>query len=212
MVGLGGSCALVARQHFKDTLGLSPTTAMPLRPGSPFPAEPLFITKVLPLCPAAPKTQIEVRGEFGGAGREGGGRGGEGALCWVALGWERRAPSTVHPNAGQGKVSAHGCGHQILVSGHVGAAVRGWNKRPVQMYRGKIPSGRSRWPGWSRRAGRAGCLVPPWCCWHHPGGWGGHPSDLCTRAVVVLARRVALKQLVPGWKGVFYVRLVKISA
>lgn len=121
----------MARQHFKDTLGLSPTTAMPPRPGSPFPAEPVFITKVLPLCPAAPKTQTEVatevRGKFGGAGREGGGRGGEGALCWVALGWERRAPSTVHPNAGQGKVSAHGCGHQILVSGHVGAAVRGWN-------------------------------------------------------------------------------------
>lgn len=70
VVGLGGSCALVARQHFKDTLGLSPTTAMPPRPGSPFPAEPMFITKVLPLCPAAPKTQTEVatevRGKFRG--------------------------------------------------------------------------------------------------------------------------------------------------
>lgn len=217
VVGLGNSCALVARQHFKGSCSalLGHPGAVPNHSNAPetwvsstlFPAEPVFITKVLPSCPAAPKTQTEVRGKFGGAGRRRWARRrGCTALGGPGLGEKlRRAPSTVHPSAGLGKVSAHGCGHQILVSGRW-CCSPGVEQRPVQMYRGKIPSSRS------HRAGRAGCLVPPWCCWHRPGGLGWAPQRPLHPRCGYFGQEGCTEAVSAGLEGVCYVRLVKISA
>lgn len=145
MAGLGGSCALVVGQRFKDscsghalpcsgTPGLSPATAMTPGLGAPAVSQhPLLSsslsTKTLPSCLAV--SHHPDRGERE-AWRSGRGRWVRRRGCTASGGSGlgerlRKAPSTARLVAGLGKVSTHGCGHQILISGHVGAAVWGWN-------------------------------------------------------------------------------------
>lgn len=90
---------------------------------------PTFITKTLPSCLAVSHHPDRGEREAWGSGR---GRWARRRGCTASGGSGlgerlRKAPSTARLDAGLGKVSTHGCGHQILISGHVGAAVWGWN-------------------------------------------------------------------------------------
>lgn len=115
----------------------------------------------------------------------------------MALGWERGSEGLRAPfiPALAWARSQHTAVATRSLSLGVGAAVRGWNSALCRC------TGAKSHPAGATELAVQDALCPRGAAGIAPVVWGGHPSDLCTRAVVTLARRVALKQSVAGWKG-----------